>query len=442
MHRLQPTHPRERVRQAVTDKPGCFGGKIMNQYAGDAAASGAMEAMRRFRLAEQVIEEAAPDLQHALADAYRSKTRPLCLCKEPSPAMYIARVGDQYIVKRMPLSGAGHEPLCSSYEPPDELSGLGVLMGNAIQVDPESGMAALKLDFSLSKVGARSAQAAAAGGADSVVGDTRKLSLRGLLHYLWHEAELTVWTSRWAGKRHWWNIRWHLIEAAGQMTVKGGPLREILFVPEPFRSVDKSAIEQRRAEALASALPPKSGPRKLMVLVGEVKEFGTARSGHKLIVKHMPGFVFLLDESLHRRTQTRFANEVALWAADEASHLIAIATFGLSPAGLAIIEEMALMVVAENWVPYESVFEKKLVDALFRMRERSVKGLRYNLPLDRLIATAILQIQPRPVALYVVSPSAGRSYEEILEELIASRPEVDAWMWRVAEGEMPPFPRG
>jgi hypothetical protein len=431
----------ERVRHAITDKPGCFDGKTMNHCAGDAAASGAMEAMRRFRLADQVIEEAAPDLQAALADVYRRKLRPLCLCKQPSPVMYIAQVGDQYIVKRMPLSGGGHDPSCFSYEPPDELSGLGVLIGSAIQVDSESGMAALKLDFSLSKVGARSSPAAGAGGSDSMVGDTKKLSLRGLLHYLWHEAELTVWTSRWAGKRHWWNIRWHLVEAARQMTVKGGPLSEILFVPEPFRSSDKSAIEQRRMEALASAVPPNSGPRKLMIVVGEVKEFGTARSGHKLIVKHMPGFVFLLDESLHRRLQTRFENEVALWGADEASHLIAIATFGLSPAGLAVIEEMALMVVAENWVPYDSAYEKKLVDALARVRERSVKGLRYNLPLDRPTAAAILQIQPRPVGLYVVPPSADRSYEKVLEELIASRPEVDAWMWRVTDGQMPPFPR-
>lgn len=396
--------------------------------------------MRRFRLADQVIEEAAPNFQDLLANAYRRKLRPLCLCHEPCPTMYIAQVGDQYIVKRMPLSGGGHDPSCSSYEPPDELSGLGVLMGSAIQVDPESGMAALKLDFRLSKVGARSTPAAGAVGSDSVGGDTKKLSLRGLLHYLWHEAELTVWTSRWAGKRHWWNIRRHLVEAARQMTVRDGALSEILFVPEPFRSADKAAIEQRRAEALASALPPKSGPRKLMILVGEVKEFGPARSGQKLIVKHMPGFVFLLDENLHRRLQTRFENEMALWSADDASHLMAIATFGLTPAGLAVIEEIALMVVAENWVPYESAYEKKLVDALARTRERSVKGLRYNLPPDKPTAAAILQMKPRPVGLYVVPPSADGAYEETLGELIVSRPEFDTWIWRTADSEMPTLP--
>ncbi len=118
--------------------------------------------MRRFRIADRVIEESASDLQTVLAEAYRRRIRPLCLCREPGLAMYIAQVGDQYLVKRMPLSGGGHDPSCTSYEPPDELSGLGVLMGSAIQIDPESGMAALKLDFSLSKVGARSAPVAGA----------------------------------------------------------------------------------------------------------------------------------------------------------------------------------------------------------------------------------------------------------------------------------------
>ncbi|MER9793906.1 hypothetical protein [Mesorhizobium sp. M0213] len=37
-----------------------------------------------------------------------------------------------------------------------------------------------------------------------MVGDSKKLSLRGLPLA---RSELTVWTSRWAGKRRWWNIR-------------------------------------------------------------------------------------------------------------------------------------------------------------------------------------------------------------------------------------------
>ena len=396
--------------------------------------------MRRFRIADEVIEEAAGNLPAVLAEAYRRKIRPLCLCKEPGLAMYIARVGDQYLVKRMPLSGGEHNASCSSYEPPDELSGLGLLKGSAIQIDPNSGMASLKLDFSLSKLGSRAASTAAEASAESGGGDAKRLSLRSLLHYLWHEAELTAWTSRWAGKRHWWNVRWHLIEAARQMTVKGGPLSEILFVPEPFRSVDKAAIEQRRTMALAPAQPPTSGPRKLMILVGEVKELAPARTGHKLIVKHLPGFVFLLDEDVHRRLQARFESELALWSADDGSHLVTIATFSINPAGLAIVEEMALMVVSENWIPYESVSEKTLVDALAKLHERSLKGLRYGLPANQPLAAALLPERSRPMALYIVPPNADASYEDALQELMNSRPEMESWVWRLAEGEMPPLP--
>lgn len=398
--------------------------------------------MRRFRIGGELIEEGAPDLQAVLRSAYERRERPLCLCKGPGQPMYIARMGDQFLIKRMPLTGAEHDPACESFEPPYELSGLGALIGSAIQLDPATGMAALKLEFSLSKRGGRiSPVGAGSGAADSVSGEPRKMTLRGLLHYLWHEAGMTRWTSVWAGKRHWWNLQWHLVEAAKHMVVKGALLADILFIPEQFRSSNKQAIEQRRAQALAHALPPKSGPRQLMVLVGEVKEFATARSGVNLVVKHMPGFPFILDEGLCRRLQARFDSEIALWRADEATHLIAIATFGLNTAGLAIIEEIALMVVSESWIPYESTYDKKLVDALARVREQSTKGLRYNLHADQPIAAAMFpQRHPCPVALYIVPPTAGHEFEIALGALIASRPEMDSWVWRVADGEMPPLP--
>lgn len=400
-----------------------------------------MEAMRRYRIGSAIVEDDAPVMQPALREAYAYRQRPLCLCRDTGVAMYIARMGDQFLIKRMPLSGANHDPACASYEPAYELSGLGALMGSAIQLDPSSGLAALKLDFSLSRTGNRAAPAASSEDKKTAKNDAKRLSLRGLLHYLWHEAELTAWTSRWTGKRHWWNVHWHLVEAGKQMTVKGSPLSDILLVPEPFRSANKAAIEQRRAIALAAALPPKSGTRKLMVMVGEVKEFAPARTGQKMVVKHLPGFVFLIDDSLQWRIQARFENEIALWGADDRSHLMAIATFGLNTAGLAVVEEIALMVVAENWIPYESIHEKQLVDALAGSREQSLKGLRYDFTPDRPIATAMIpQHRPRPLALYIVPAHAGEQYDARLDELIASRPEIDAWIWRTGEGKMPPLP--
>jgi hypothetical protein len=279
--------------------------------------------MRRFRIGSQVFDEESPAFQSALANAYERKARPICLCKEQGVPMYVARMDDQYLIKRMPLTGGDHDPPCESYETPYELSGLGALIGSAIQLHPASGMASLKLDFSLSKTGSRAAPGPGKEESRAATSAARRLSLRGLLHFLWHEAGLTKWTARWADKRHWWNIQWQLTEAAKTMVVKGGPLNDTLFAPEQFRSSNKAAIEQRRAAALAALKPQKTGPRKLMVLVGEVKEFAPVRSGQKLVIKHMPGFTLIVDDSAWRRLQARFENELALWGAAPTTHLIA-----------------------------------------------------------------------------------------------------------------------
>lgn len=395
--------------------------------------------MRQFRIGGSLHGEDATELQETLAAAYERRERPLCMCRGDGLPMYIARMGSLYAIKRMPLSGGEHDPSCASYESPYELSGLGALMGGAIQLDPQSGRAALKLDFSLSKIGRRAASTQSGPEADSVSGEPRKLSLRGLLHYLWHEAELTVWTSLWAGKRHWWNVQWHLREAAKQMIVKGRPLAEMLYVPESFRAEKKEAIGKRRAEALSPVATSGSGPRKLMIVVGEVKDFEAARVGRKLVIRHMPGFPFMVDDDLHRRLRTRFEREFSLWEADDRSHLVTIATFGLNPAGLAVIEEIAVMVVNENWIPYDSVHERRLVDALARVRDKSVKGLRYNLPPDQPIANAMVQHRGQSTALYIVPTGTDDKFELTLNDMIAARPEIGSWVWRVSEGEMPPF---
>jgi hypothetical protein len=56
------------------------------------------------------------------------------------------------------------------------------LIGGAIQLDRANGMAALKLDFSLSKRGAQKVAGAPGENEELVKNETRKLSLPALLH--------------------------------------------------------------------------------------------------------------------------------------------------------------------------------------------------------------------------------------------------------------------
>lgn len=396
--------------------------------------------MRQFLIGDHKYDETAPELLSRLEGAYAQKLRPFCGCKEPPVPMYIARLQEQYLIKRMPLSGRNHDPLCPSYEPPYELSGLGPLIGNAIQVDG-SGRAALKLDFAMTKRARHAVPSSPSESSEAGIrNEAKKLSLRALLHYLWEVGELSAWRSAWSGKRGWGRVRLSLINAASQMTVQGEPLSDLLFVPEVFHQDDKDGIAARRSAALAGAHAGGSGLRRLMILIAEVKEFNPARNGRKIHVRHLP-FSFMIEEGVWKRLSGKYETELELWQSSEDIHLIMIATFGISGSGIVAIEEVAMMVVNENWVPFETVYELQLLERLSRLKRKSVKGLRFNLSRDQpIVAMTLPEQRPKPVAMFIVAPTAAEDFEKALAEMIEERPEVASWIWRVADGEMPALP--
>nr|WP_231711624.1 DUF1173 family protein [Xanthobacter dioxanivorans] len=147
-----------------------------------------------------------------------------------------------------------------------------------------------------------------------------------------------------------------------------------------FDAERDAAIAQRREMFLSRALKAEGKRRLLAMLIGEVKEIAPARFGHRVVIKHLPRFPFMLNEDAHRRINAVFASELALWNATADSHLIAIATFGIDAAGIASIESIALMVVTDRWIPFENRYEAALIDALAKRGASFVKSLRYNMP--------------------------------------------------------------
>ncbi len=146
-----------------------------------------------YEVGGQRFETGSHGLAEAIAAAHAERQRPRCMCVVEGVPMYVARLGSGFIVKRMPHTGSQHAPRCPSYEPPADFSGLGQVLGSAIREDPATGETTLKLDFALSKIGRRSTVPPTQDSSDSVSTDGTKLSLRGLLHYLWDQAELTRW---------------------------------------------------------------------------------------------------------------------------------------------------------------------------------------------------------------------------------------------------------
>jgi hypothetical protein len=377
----------------------------------------------------------------AIADAHASHQRPRCMCLVDGVEMYVARLAGSdrgYIVKRMPDTGSHHAPDCPSYEPPAEFSGLGQVLGSAITEDPATGETTLKLDFPLARMPGRSTMPSAGGESDSVSSSGTKLSLRGLLHYLWDQAELTRWHPGFAGKRTWATVRRHLLQAAEHKLARGDSLRARLYVPEPFSIDERDAINARRLAQWQHAVAAPGKAQHLMLLIGEVKEIVPARYGFKAIVKHMPDHAFSIDEQLYRRLGRRFEPELALWGASDDIHMVMIATFGVSNAGVPAIHELCLMPVTRQWLPVEDGFEKQLLDRLVGENRAFVKGLHYNLARDNGIATAVLTDCEGSAPMLFIIPA-------VLDEA-SPGPETGApgvapvWTWRRSGEPMPPFP--
>lgn len=394
--------------------------------------------MTRYLINGKVVMADNPDFGKQLAEVYGSKNRPLCLCKSPGVEVYIAKLAEKtYIIKRMPNSGGSHSPECESYEPPQELSGAGQVMGAAIQEDSAEGVTTIKLNFSLSKSPSKPV-INSGGEKDSVKTDGSKLTLRGALHYLWEEAGFNRWSPSMAGKRNWYIVRKFLQQAAEGKTTKRMNLNEVLYIPESFSPDHKDDIIRRRNHHLLKLTNSQTATKPLMLMIGEVKEVGQARYGYKMVVKHLPDYPFMMNEDIFKRFSKRFDTELEMWSISDSIHLVAIATFGVGRTGVASIEEISVMTVSDNWIPFETVVEKQLLDTLIHQKRRFIKGLRYNLSSSSPLAFAVLTDTPNATALYIVDPEVSDSYLEEMAEL-RDGSKLDSWIWNVLD-DMPELP--
>jgi hypothetical protein len=367
--------------------------------------------------------------QESLRRAYLEQERPRCQCTAAGTPMYIAQVGTRFIVKRMPDTGSLHASHCGSYVPED-VSGLGHLLGEAIRFDPASGQSTLRLAFRLS-VGERAAPDSngSTPPADSVRTAGKQLSLRALLDYLWHESDLVAWSPAMTGRRHWGLIAWLLRQTAATTRAKGDQLIERLYVPEPFRLDHKAEIAARRLRCWQKAAARPGRVQQLMVLIAEAKAIEPARFGHRMILKHVPDAPLFLNEALHRRMSRRYARELDLWASDHDGHLIVIATFMVGPGGSATAEELALMPTTAQWLPYETPYTKVLLETLVDQRRRFRVTPRFTLPPGPELPNVVLTDLTEPTPLHLRDdPCEGTE----------PSPSVP-WSWNV-QGPMPPLP--
>ncbi|KAG0314078.1 hypothetical protein BGZ97_009660 [Linnemannia gamsii] len=208
----------------------------------------------------------------------------------------------------------------------------------------------------------------------------------------------------------------------------------MLYIPESFRADHKDEIAQRRMAKMMPIVSVEGKVRRLMLMIAEVKEFAPSKYGHKLIVKHVPDFHFMISDDLYRRLVKRFELEIGLANATPGSHLIAIATFGIGSTGVASIEEISLMCVNDNWIPFETMYDQMLLTTLVDQSRHFVKSMRYNLPSTSPLACAVLtDIGKSLVAAYIMQPGASNDYLTAVDALISGS-DLQAWKWEPGNG--------
>lgn len=362
----------------------------------------AMEADLRvctFDIEGQRLAPSSPAFAEAVAHAYSRRRRPRCLCRPEGIEMYVARLGEGYIVKRMPQTGNQHAPDCTSFEPPEDLSGLRQLLGSAIKEDPSTGVTTLKLGFPLSKRPARTTPTTPSTAPGTASSSVSRLSLRGLLLYLWEQADLTRWHPGFEGRRSWGTVRRQLLQAAAPLFTCGDSLATRLYVPETFHVEQRDSIIARRAQTWAGAGGSSDARQRLFLLIAEVKEIMPARYGHKAVIKHVPDIAFALDDPLYHQLAQRFQHELALWSACDSIHMLMIATISVSTLGLPHITGLSLMTANANWLPVETMAEQQLLDGLVHHRRAFLKVLRYDARSEARIPSVALTDRGEPAPL-------------------------------------------
>ena len=386
---------------------------------------------QRYLINGRIFAADDPGLQDALARIYDTPARPRCLCVDEGVEMYISKFSE-FVIKRMPETGAEHRPTCPSYELPASESGLGEVLGEAIIERGPDGVE-LRLDFPLTRRVGRSFAIAERKRPAEVTVARKQLSLRGLLHYLWERAGFNRWYPRMQGKRSYWVLRKFLLQASEEVETKGLRLAERVFIPESFSKDQVAEIAQRREEALSILLS--SDPDlhfKMMIAIGELKELRATTLGYELVLKHLPDCAFFLEQKAGARTKRAFESELLAWSAGQVK-LIAACLFYAKREHLYQIESLTLMMTSAQWIPLDHAHEKDVVDKLVAEQRAFLKPLRYeakhagNFPNFQL-----LDAGERPVALDILSAFLTDQEHAAKARAIAAR-NPQGWAWDTAQ---------
>lgn len=318
----------------------------------------------------------------ALETAYNRspRGRGMCHCRtDLELPLAIRRLSRLYTIARYPNTGPLHRPDCEFFSPIREFSGSAAYAGGVIQ-ELTQGRIKLRLSFGLRRGEGVSPvpQDRAADSGPRRAGQAQ-ITLLGLLHYLWEDAEINFWHPRFAGKRRWKGLARLLRERAGRLIIaRAATLESILVIAE-------ASQEARNTEIIASAR--EEGLR--LIVLGElagveqsVYDYAvTLRGGEKAGLRLWASSA-LIDNAKRRfrlRTDMPESNPVASTQRQIACMMIEMSTRAVARERVnARIQDMVVMHTSDHYIPVDSTYECRLAERLVEEGREFIKPLRYD----------------------------------------------------------------
>lgn len=363
----------------------------------------AKELSQRFGVLGQVWSGSEATFQDALAVVYRDRQtieRPRCLCTPTGVEMYVARHQQELVLKRMPDTGAQHHAACASFEPDVKESGLGELVGEAV-MEADFGRIEVRVNFPLTRTDSRAVARVARHEGQVVREASRSMSLKALVHLLFHRAGFDRWSPAMQGKRNQWVVHKYLMQAATGLLVKGTELSNRLYVPEQFSETTRIQTASRRREKL-SFLFPRDGTRPLAMMIGEFKLTDVFAGQRRVWIRHMPDAPLIVNDRTWTRIEKTFASHFEAQHVDseDKPRLILTALIRARSEYLYEIDSATLMMTTIDWIPIEGLHELSLFKHLCSTGRRFLKPLRFDAATERVFPSALLLdsgISPVPI---------------------------------------------
>jgi len=391
------------------------------------------------------------DFQAWLKDVHDRHRKPTCMCSGGPDGlgldMTVALIRGTYYIKRMPFTGTHHAPGCEHYELPELLSGEATAL-RAVSENTITGISTLNLGFKVGLKADEAKEEKPKGASKPKPMDNKasrsqpKLTLLGLLHYLYGQTHFNHWSPRMAGKRFYGRLQYFITQVVERSDTRKFHLNDRFWMP-PKWSKDKAEANERLFYRFTNKLKPNGTMRPLGIVVGEVRSMTETSIGNKRVaLKHTKEPIFA-DESIIKHLEKKYPYAMqVLSEPDSDFHVLMIATVECSSRKNLNADQMSLMVVDQDWLPIESSDDFELIDGLKPNRYFNVP-LRYDISSDFNLPSAVLTDTLMPTAIYIHDePMDSVEMADLFVECVAADAGegIETLVWFSAESAVPKMP--